>query len=78
MSDSIIEKSIPIPPKSRQLIQERFPELLCLEVGNSFMIPKDQARFPLHISIAMFGIKNDQRHEVRELDNGDFRVWRVF
>jgi uncharacterized protein (DUF2249 family) len=72
-----VERGIPIPPSGKVSIEQTFSELLALEKGDSFVIPKDKSMFPLHVSIAIFGIKNQQRHEVRELENGDFRVWRT-
>ena len=73
--DIKIERGIPIFPKRDTLLEEKFPEFLALELGDSFVIPKD--KFPMQITIALWGIKKNQRHEIRELDNGDFRVWRT-
>jgi hypothetical protein len=33
--------------------------------------------FPMHVVIGEWGSNNNRRHEVRKLDNGDYRVWRV-
>ena len=77
MSDSEIERGIPIPSEQRWKIEDRFPEIMALEVGDSFLIPKDKSFFPIHISVALYGIKNSMRHEVRKINDGDYRVWRT-
>jgi hypothetical protein len=75
MSDSIIERGVPIPSQPRQAIEQKYPELLALEVGDSFVIRK--APLGTHMGIALFGIKCDQRHELRQLAGDDYRVWRT-
>ena len=70
---SEIERGIPIPPNEKVPLDREFPELLVLEVGDSFVIP--EKRFPGEVAIAMWGIKHGQRHEMREVEGG-FRVWR--
>jgi hypothetical protein len=75
MIESSIERGLPIPLRPRQAIEQQHPELLALEVGDSFLIRK--APLGIHIAVAMFGIKNDQRHEVRQVEGDDYRVWRT-
>lgn len=83
MSDGIIESGIPIPPKKKVLLEEKFPQFLALKVGDSFVIPAEKFKDTCFIEIAIYGIKNGQRHEVRELDSMDsrldknYRVWRT-
>jgi hypothetical protein len=77
MSDSIIERGVPIPPKKEVSLAEKFPEFLALEVGDSFVISVDKFKATCFIEIANYGSRNGQRHEVRELDNKDYRVWRT-
>jgi hypothetical protein len=77
MSDSIIEHGIPIPPSQRKSIDQKFPEIVLLQIGDSFVIPEKDSVFPIHIEVCLFGLKHDARYEVREVENGDVRVWRV-
>lgn len=70
-----IEHGIPIPPKSDVPLEKSFPELLQLQPGDSFVIPRKA--FVSHISIALWGVKHHQEHEVRQLGDGDYRVWRT-
>lgn len=72
-----IEKGIPIPEDKTREAEDLYPEILLLSIGDSFVVPKEKAAMPFHVTIMLFGIKNNQRHEVRKLDNGDFRVWRT-
>lgn len=74
----MIEKNIPIPkdPKGTK-IEEIFPELLQMQVGDSFVIANKDFRFGMFMAIALFGLENHQRHENRTMDNGDVRLWRV-
>lgn len=74
---SEIEKSIPIPADVRLKLEERFPQFLQLKVGDSFVIPGKDFQASSFIAIANFGIRNKQLHEVRELADKDFRVWRI-
>jgi hypothetical protein len=75
MSDGVIERGIPISPAQRESIEKLYPEILLLEVGDSFVASKPRLSF--HISVALFGINHGQRHEVRKLDGDDYRVWRT-
>jgi hypothetical protein len=75
MSTAEIEHGIPIPPKYERDLADEFPQLKLLGVGDSFVISKFD--FPLHVVIAEWGLRNGQRHEVRRLKNGDYRVWRT-
>jgi len=75
MADSTIERGVPIPPRQHEPIEHRYPELWALRVGDSFVATK--APLGLHVGIAMFGIKHSQKHEVRKMEGGDYRVWRT-
>lgn len=75
MRDITIENGIPIPKKTEIALEDKFPEFLALKISDSFVIPNE--RFPLYLVIADWGCQHNQRHEVRKLDNGDYRVWRV-
>jgi hypothetical protein len=76
MSETI-EHGIPIPKEKKvgEGLEIIFPELIALQPSDSFVIP--EAKFPTYIEIAMWGIDHGHEHEVRRLDNGDYRVWRV-
>jgi hypothetical protein len=75
MSDSTIERGIPIPPRDKEPIEKKYPELMILEVGDCFLARNTPLTF--HLEVAMFGIKRDQRHEVRKESGDDYRVWRT-
>ena len=77
MGKSSIESGIPIPPDKGidEGLELLLPELNLLKVGDSFVISR--AKFPLHVVIAMWGIRNNRRHEVRQIEGGDYRVWRT-
>jgi len=75
VSDTTIERGLPIPPSRRESIEVRYPEMLVLEVGDSFLAK--HAPLGLHIGIAMWGIKHNQRHEVRQVQGDDYRIWRL-
>ena len=75
MSDSVIESGIPIPPPQKNGLSDRYPEILCLEIGDSFLAKN--APLGLRIGIALFGIERDQRHAVRKIEGDDYRVWRI-
>jgi hypothetical protein len=75
MADSAIERGVPIPLPQREPIERKYPELLVLEIGDSFVAKK--APFGFHIGIALFGIEHDQRHEVRQVVGDEYRVWRT-
>jgi hypothetical protein len=76
MSDSVIERGLPIPESKRKTIEMEYPEILLLEVGDSFVAKEPCGGF--HISVALFGINNKQMHEVCKVDGEDsYRVWRV-
>lgn len=74
---TIIEHGIPIPPYEKEPIEQRYPELLVLDVGDSFVI--ENAPLSTHVSVAVFSIKSGQRHELRKVEgkSDDYRVWRV-
>jgi hypothetical protein len=69
-----IEHGIPIPPEKAVPLEVTFPELLVLEVGDSFVIPN--RKFPTYTEFALWGAKHGQHHEIRQIE-GDFRVWRT-
>lgn len=75
MSDSVIEKGVPIPTKGIRKPEDKYPELLVLNVGDSFVV--HNAPIGTHVLVALFGIENDQRHEVRKISGDDFRIWRT-
>jgi hypothetical protein len=75
MIENKIEHGIPIPPIKITPLEERFPQFLSLEINDSFVILDKE--FPMHFVIGEWGRNNNRRHEVRKLDNGDYRVWRV-
>lgn len=75
MSDSAIERGVPIPSPQHEPIERKYPELLALEIGDSFVVGKAPLGF--HVEIALFGIKHDQRHEVRQVVGDEYRVWRT-
>jgi hypothetical protein len=74
---SEIEKGIPIPGEKRLNLEDKFPQFLKLEVGDSFVISEKDFSATCFIEIANFGTRNRQCHEVRELSNKNFRVWRT-
>lgn len=71
----MIEHGIPIPEIKAGTFVEVYPEILELDVDDSFLIP--DAPFGLHLAVVLFGIERNQRHVVRRVEGETYRAWRV-
>lgn len=82
----IIEKGIPIPPRSRFTPASR-EDFAALEVGDSFAVPVPEKYRPkptvwigtnrLRNAAYMFGKRHGRKFTVRCMEEGVIRVWRV-
>jgi len=83
MSIYILEDNVPIPPRKAKSMWDACP-LLTMKVGQSFTVTTPMGKAPSRMSALRTWINKHKNpayqarfFQLRTLNDGEFRVWRV-